>query len=202
MDEKGQFLCKLCQRPFATFAAKGVHERTCQMSGWKCRWCGTRHSKGCGEGPDGVQLCSSCVKAAQAGGGPPPELTEQGRFLCTCRRTYDSMTSLAVHKRHCLGGDWACEWCKCKERTGHKLQKGKGPNGPRTLCAACSQRYRHGHQGPPSLDSEGRFLCECERAFESMSGLGSHRRFCEVAKSADLKYATENANRAVVDALT
>lgn len=101
------------------------------------------------------------------------------RYVCECLRTFETIAAMGVHRRHCDGGKWLCSWCGCShsETSG----KGAGPDGPRTLCAACASRYRAGHREPPQRDSSGKFLCGCGRAFESMSGLGSHRRHCSQA---------------------
>mgnify|MGYP003686552505 CR=1 FL=1 len=58
--------------------------------------------------------------------------------------------------RRCDGGSWRCMWCSAKasETSG----KGPGPDGPGTLCSACSGRYRSGHTGPPQQDEEGRCI--------------------------------------------
>jgi hypothetical protein len=43
---------------------------------------------------------------------------------------------------------WACEWCGCREHETH--HKANGPSGQKTLCSACSARYRSGHNGMPT----------------------------------------------------
>ena len=53
------------------------------------------------------------------------------------------------------------------------------PEGAKTLCAACSARWRAGHTGMPQQDGDGNYLCEaCGAKFETIRGLGSHRRGC------------------------
>ena len=101
-----------------------------------------------------------------------------GRLVCDgCQRHFETFTALAGHKRFCDGGNWHCEWCHCP---GEKAQsKTSGPNGPKTLCASCGARYRSGHSRPPPMDSKGRVFCKnCNKRFDTIGGLGSHRRFC------------------------
>ena len=51
---------------------------------------------------------------------------------------------------------------------------------PRHASRPATQRWKSGHSGPPSKDDQGKFVCErCERAFENISGLGSHRSRCD-----------------------
>ena len=106
---------------------------------------------------------------------------ENGAWKCgTCEASYDSRIGLFAHTRFCAGrvADWACEWCSCNEHeTNHKAS---GPSGPKTLCAACGQRYRHGAEGMPQQNAAGEWLCpNCNRPFPTMGALGGHRRFCD-----------------------
>jgi hypothetical protein len=114
------------------------------------------------------------------------------RYVCECSRTFDTIAAMGVHRRHCDGGKWLCSWCGCSHN--ETSGRGAGPDGPRTLCAACASRYRAGHREPPQRDASGKFLCGCGRTFESMSGLGSHRRHCSHATTkAPAAAATEPA---------
>ena len=95
-----------------------------------------------------------------------------------CGKRYSSEVGLKGHfTKGCDAGRWACEWCKCKYQK--SSGRSPGPSGAGTLCAACSSRYRAGHTGPPKRDAEGNYLCEaCGAKFETIRGLGSHRRGC------------------------
>ena len=104
-----------------------------------------------------------------------------GAWRCTtCDAAYESRTGLFAHTRFCVGrvASWSCEWCSCSEiETAHKAT---GPNGVKTLCSACGQRYRHGAHGMPTQNDKGEWVCSsCDRAFPSMGALGGHRRFCD-----------------------
>ena len=105
-------------------------------------------------------------------------MNQAGKFVCDlCSRQFETIGALGGHKRFCDGGTWRCGWCEvlATECSG----KGPGPNGPKTLCSACSARFRAGHTAPPLRDADGNFLCDsCHRAFVSMGALGGHRRFC------------------------
>ena len=91
--------------------------------------------------------------------------------------TSPGLVRLSGHKRFCDGGAWRCGWCTATAR--NSAGRGPGPEGARTLCSACSSRYRSGHTGPPPKDADGRLFCpDCEKRFDTVSGLGSHRRFC------------------------
>jgi len=73
--------------------------------------------------------------------------------------------------------NWKCQWCHCSfaESGG----RSPGPDGPGMLCSACGSRFRNGHAGPPLQDKDGRFVCDgCNKSFETIRGLGSHRRGC------------------------
>lgn len=183
-DEDGRFVCASCDRKFDTFAARGVHMRRCDGGSWRCMWCSAKASEtsGKGPGPDGPgTLCSACSGRYRSGHTGPPQQDEEGRYVCECSRTFDTIAAMGVHRRHCDGGKWHCGWCGCGQTD--TSGKGPGPDGPRTLCAACASRFRAGHREPPQRDAAGKFLCSCGRGFESMSGLGSHRRRCPQALS-------------------
>ena len=51
---------------------------------------------------------------------------------------------------------------------------------PTDLSFVFSLSYRHGQQGPPPKDeATGKVMCDkCGRLFDTMGGLGSHRRHC------------------------
>ena len=76
-----------------------------------------------------------------------------------CEAYYETRTGLFGHARFCEGRNaWKCEWCKCgANETHHKCQ---GPNGAKTLCSACGQRYRSGHNGMPEQNDKGEWVCE------------------------------------------
>jgi len=58
--------------------------------------------------------------------------------------------------------------------------QGPGPNGVKTLCSACSGRFRGGASGPPTTNEQGKYVCvSCERTFETISALSSHKRRCD-----------------------
>jgi hypothetical protein len=108
-----------------------------------------------------------------------PQQNDRGEFLCgTCDRTFTDIRGLGSHRRFCDGGVWRCRWCMCKaeECSG----KGPGPDGASTLCAPCSGRFRSGHTGPPPTNADGKYVCElCDRTFDNITGLGSHRGRCD-----------------------
>ena len=75
----------------------------------------------------------------------PPEKNEDGKYMCdTCDRQFDTISALGGHRRFCDQGTWQCAWCECKHETG--ISKGPGPDGAKTLCSACSSRWRSGRQ--------------------------------------------------------
>lgn len=132
-----------------------------------------------GPGPDGPKtLCSACSSRFKNGHTGLPEINQDGKFLCElCSRQFDTIGALGGHKRFCDSGAWRCGWCEVPAEG--CSGKGPGPHGPKTLCSACSARFRAGHTAPPLRDSNGNFLCDsCGRAFVSMGALGGHRRFC------------------------
>ena len=228
-------------RPPARVPALGAQPRQCRR---RACFCALQ-----GPGPNGGKtLCATCSSRFRHGHSSLPPTDASGRYHCErCERTFESFRALGVHTRDCDGGSWRCSWCACKadETNG----KGPGPDGPRTLCSACAQRYRSGaarpanqvacmymcmfvraiphvwmcshtsgcvnahgracsrmHMGVTLLDTSrlrftvqsctcsrpacatpplapqdafGQFPCDrCGRPFESISGLGVHRRHC------------------------
>jgi hypothetical protein len=98
--------------------------------------------------------------------------------ICALER--DDGTPKKKHKGGRKSGsksDWRCHWCSATvEQAGGKSP---GPDGPGTLCPPCGSRFRHGHKGPPQQDGDGWFVCDlCNKTFQSIRGLGSHRRSC------------------------
>lgn len=103
-----------------------------------------------------------------------------GRWRCEgCGADYSTRTLLFGHARFCeTVSVWQCEWCKCTAAETH--HKCAGPNGPKTLCSACAQRFRSGHSSMPQQNERGEWVCErCLRGFPDMRALGGHRRFCD-----------------------
>ena len=182
-NEDGKYLCPDCNRAFATIGALGGHKRFCDAGTWRCGWCDCKYDE-CGKqatGPDGPKtLCSGCSSRYKSGHTGPPATNSDGKYICTeCERKFDSVGALGGHKRFCDSGSWRCGWCTCKYED--CSGKGPGPEGPKTLCSACSSRFRNGHSGPPSTNNEGKFVCElCSRHFESIGALGGHKRFCDM----------------------
>ena len=51
-------------------------------------------------------------------------------------------------------------------------------------CSSCSGRFRSGrHTQAPTRDTGGRFLCHCNRVFDSLSAMGNHQRCAPFAPS-------------------
>ena len=104
-----------------------------------------------------------------------------GAWHCAaCDAAYETRTGLYAHARFCVGREqaWTCEWCACTEAETNN--KASGPNGQRTLCSACGQRYRHGMNAMPTQNEKGEWVCaQCQRCFQTISAIGSHRRFCD-----------------------
>lgn len=179
--EDNKFICSGCGMKFDTMRGLGSHARGCSGGTWRCEWCDAdeKTSRGKSPGPSGSKtLCSRCGARYRNGQREPVARAENGDFICNrCSKTYDSMVRLSGHRRFCDGGAWRCAWCHVDANDGGG--KGPGPDGPRTLCSACSSRFRSGHEGPPPKDANGRLYCvDCEKRFDTISGLGSHRRFC------------------------
>lgn len=180
-NEDGKYVCGNCDRVFDTIGALGGHRRFCDAGAWRCRWCSCKSDEcsGKGVGPDGPKtLCSTCSARFKNGHTGPPTANEDGKYVCElCSRSFDTIGALGGHKRFCDMGSWRCGWCEV--RADECSGKGPGPAGPKTLCSACSARFRAGHTAPPLRDTDGNFLCDsCGRAFNSMGALGGHRRFC------------------------
>jgi len=180
-DASGQYLCELCGRGFETIPGLGTHRSRCDGGVWACAWCrcSAGETSGKGPGPDGKQtLCSVCSARFRAGHSGPPAKTEAGLFVCErCERTFETFAARGIHMRRCDGGAWRCGWCESKYEA--KSGKGPGPEGPGTLCSACSARFRSGATGPPQVDAAGKYLCDCGRTFETIGALGVHKRHCD-----------------------
>ena len=181
-DENGLFVCEGCHKTFETIRGLGSHRRGCSGGHWKCEWCSCLEATSGGKcpGPNGPKtLCSACGSRFRNGHVAPPMQNADGKLLCPkCGKAFETMISLGGHKRFCDGGNWTCAWCKCTpEESGGKSP---GPDGPKTLCSPCGSRFRNGHMGPPIKDEHGNFVCDdCGKTFDTISGLGGHRRFCE-----------------------
>lgn len=178
----GKYICEACGWKSDSIRGVASHQRSCTGGKWTCEWCNVHESEARGKapGPNGPRtLCSKCGSRFRSGYSKPLIDEKTGRFICDqCSRSYDTFTALAGHKRFCDGGLWRCEWCNCEGST--SSSKCSGPNGPKTLCSACGARFRSGHNRPPPRDPKtGLFYClNCEKRFETIGGLGSHRRFC------------------------
>ena len=166
MNEDGQYVCPDCKRTFATVGAIGGHRRFCDGGAWRCAWCDckTGECNGKGPGPDGAKtLCSPCSARFRNGHtGPPTRTTDEdgsSHFVCEgCAKKFESIGALGGHKRFCDQGVWRCKWCEV--RADECSGKGPGPEGPKTLCSACSARFRAGHTAAPLRDDKGNFLCD------------------------------------------
>jgi hypothetical protein len=180
-DVEGNYLCEACGAKFETIRGLGSHRRGCSGGNWRCEWCAKEETETAGKapGPNGPKtLCSTCGSRFRTGHTKMVQTNADGKYVCTmCEKQFDSIVALGGHKRYCDGGNWNCAWCKATslEASG----KSPGPDGPKTLCAACSARWRAGHTGMPQQDEEGNYLCQaCGATFETIRGLGSHRRGC------------------------
>ena len=180
-NDQGLYVCDKCGKGFELIMGLGSHRRFCDGGQWRCQWCECKADEASGKGPGpsgGGTLCSLCSSRFRAGHVALPPTDASGRYPCErCGRTFESFRALGMHSRDCDGGQWRCEWCECKadETSG----KGPGPHGGGTLCSACGSRYRNGATGPVLQDAFGQFPCEvCGRPFETISGLGTHRRHC------------------------
>ena len=183
-SEDGAWRCGACGATYEARVGLFAHTRFCsgRAAAWACEWCGcsegeTNHKA---TGPSGAKtLCSACSQRYRHGADGMPTQNDKGEYLCaTCHRCFTTMSALGAHRRFCDGGTWRCGWCECK--AGECGGKGPGPDGAMTLCTACSARYRAGHTGPPPRNEEGKYVCErCERTFDTIPGLGSHRKRCD-----------------------
>lgn len=181
INAEGRFVCDDCGFAFESVRGLGSHVRGCTGGSWRCEWCAIdeKAARGKSPGPNGPRtLCARCGARFRNGQKTRIEQDALGRFICdVCHKTFDTLIRLSGHKRFCLDHSrvWRCEWCGTEEGGA----KGSGPNGHRTLCGTCSSRFRSGHTAPPAQDQDGKFFCEeCEKRFDTISGLGSHRRFC------------------------
>jgi hypothetical protein len=111
-----------------------------------------------------------------------------GMYVCDlCHKAYVSMVALGGHRRNCDGGNWKCTWCVCS--VDEAKGKAPGPEGPKTLCAACGSRFRSGHLGPPQKDADGMYVCpSCKNRFTTIPALGGHRRYCDPEGKNDVYY--------------
>jgi len=190
-NEEGKFICENCDKVFDDLPSLGSHRRFCDndKGHWRCGWCDCS-LEDCGgkigAGPDGAKtLCQGCsARFKKHGTSSAPTTNAEGKFVCgSCTRQFDTVGALGGHKRFCDKGSWKCGWCEC--RVDQCAGKGPGPEGPKTLCSACSARFRAGHTAAPLRDEQGNFLCDsCQRAFVSMGALGGHRRFCQQLSAA------------------
>jgi hypothetical protein len=181
-NAEGAWLCATCPATYENRPELFGHVRFCDGGTWRCTWC---HCSGqeCGNkstGPDGpATLCTSCSQRWKSGHSGPPPKDDTGRFVCdNCSRAFENISGLGSHRSRCDGGVWRCEWCNADYAS--SSGKGPGPNGVKTLCSACSGRFRGGASGPPTTNEQGKFVCgSCERTFETISALSSHKRRCD-----------------------
>ena len=194
---------------FAAATRNVPRRRASRAAGtWRCDWCGC-DSKAAGgrknPGPNGSgTLCSPCggrfrrpksdvpasarapkaTKAADGGSWTPkapksrPPAAVGPQTCDACGATFETGGALAGHRRFCDGGTWRCAWCACKKSETHG--RAPGPDGPATLCSTCGSRFRSGATGPPTIDADGKFVCDgCGRKHDTMGGLAAHRRSCD-----------------------
>jgi hypothetical protein len=179
----GKVICEKCGKKFLTTATlKGHTTKGCIAGTWSCMWCKCtlQEANGRSPGPGGSgSLCSACGSRFRGGAKGPIKQDADGKFICDkgCGRLFDAMAGIASHRRNCTGGRWACDWCACKET--ETPGKSPGPKGSSTLCSACGSRFRGGHS--KMIDTvDGKYECnKCKKLFETMLGLGSHRRTCD-----------------------
>ena len=196
----GVWRCTTCSASYEKRIGLFAHARFCAglLPDWTCEWCGCSESSTShkGGGPNGPRtLCSACAQRYRHGAEGMPQQNEKGEWVCSlCHRAFPSMSAIGSHRRFCDGGAWRCQWCQCRHTP--STGKGPGPDGPMTLCAACSGRFRAGHTGPPQRNEEGRYMCDrCDRTFDTIPGLGSHRSApatssCHHARGGSLAPAT------------
>ena len=182
----GKVECDSCGKKFLTDATlKGHLTKGCLAGSWACGWCkiGLKSANGRSPGPHGSgTLCSACGSRFRGGAKGPVQQNEAGKFICDkgCGRLFDSMAGISSHRRNCSGGKWKCGWCGCKEAD--TSGRSPGPRGPATLCCACGSRFRGGHTKMVDL-VDGKYQCEkCQKLFETLLGLGSHKRTCDGGK--------------------
>ena len=184
----GKYPCDKCGRQFESIASLSGHGRFCDGGNWRCQWCDCKRDECSGRGPGpagGKTLCSSCSSRWKGGHTGPPEKNADGKYPCDkCEAVFDSFRALGIHGRNCDGGKWRCGWCQCTAQ--QTSGKSPGPDGPGTLCSNCGGRYRSGATGLAKQDQFGTYPCElCGKAFETISGLGGHRRRCPAAALAN-----------------
>lgn len=164
-----------------------------------CNACGSRYRAGHTSMPEknaeGQFLCSNCTRTFSTIGalGGHRRFCDSGSWRCSwcsckhsecsgkvggaIRRGRGVQQSLGAQQRF-------VSRVRCQIAHSQRLvrppSQGPGPTGPKTLCSACSSRYKTGRTGPPEVNSEGKFVCEaCSRIFESIGALGGHKRFCD-----------------------
>jgi hypothetical protein len=206
-NEHGLYVCERCEKGFDKLAALGAHRRFCdgERGAWRCGWCDCTLEDCAGKtggGPDGAKtLCHACsVRFKKHGAAAAAPVTNaEGKFVCeSCTRQFDTIGALGGHRRFCDKGEWRCQWCEC--RVDQCAGKGPGPEGPKTLCSACSARFRAGHTAAPLRDEQGNFLCDsCQRSFGSMGALGGHRRFCQQLSAAAVPRKPDLVDDALVE---
>jgi hypothetical protein len=192
----GDYFCERgCRKHFESMEGLLAHQCVCTGSSSQCDFCVapaevpalnpadpyTVHEKPPELGPEkpNRSLCAACATKFRPKKSIEKSSAPKGsKHTCPqCSKVFDSTLGLSGHQRFCDGGNWRCEWCQCQA----EVSKGKspGPNGAGTLCSTCGSRFRGGATGPPKQNSAGKFICEtCERTFESVVGLSSHRRGC------------------------
>jgi hypothetical protein len=73
------------------------------------------------------------------------------------------------------GRTWECEWCsRSEEELPSTIGKSTGPNGPDTLCTACSVHFKKGAtvSPHPPRNANGTWSCEkCGSSFEALPGI-------------------------------
>ena len=179
----GFWYCDTCDACYETCTGLFGHVHFCEgRVTWQCEWCkcGAHETHHKAQGPNGPKtLCSACGQRYRTGHNGMPEQNEKGEWVCErCERGFLTISALGGHRRFCDGGVWRCSWCQCKAED--TQGRGRGPDGDISLCGACVARYRSGQTGPPVRNAEGKFLCEdCDRTFDTISGIGSHRNRCD-----------------------
>ena len=193
-DGSGMYICGACGAKFETIRGLGSHKRGCTGGSWRCEWCKADETMTAGKapGPNGAKtLCSTCGSRYRSGHTKmilTKEVDGKQKYACeNCPATFDSVVALGGHRRYCDGGKWRCQWCEATylECRG----KAPGPQGPKTLCAACGSRHRAGHVGPPKIDEDGMYVCNtCQKRFSTIPALGGHRRYCDPSGKHDSQH--------------